>query len=76
MPRGKDYFCKDCNKLLTDKCSCIECNECKEWSHTSCLKIKKEIEKEYTSNSRLKFFCRDCISSDEYKYDFYKGLSR
>ena len=77
MSRLNKFVCSICNALLTDKCSCIECSECKVWTHTKCLSLNKTTEKEYSSNYRLKFFCRVCISADNTgRYDFNKALLR
>lgn len=69
----KKYPCQICGKNCNN--NCIECSSCFGWVHFDCAGLDEELQKHWTSNEDLDYFCTSC-SFTANQYNSKNALTR
>lgn len=60
--QSKLFSCVICNSQIDEDHDAVECDNCKEWTHSRCSGIPKGVYKQLSNCSNLLFRCNHCKS--------------
>lgn len=59
------YPCGVCAKSVRNNQDSIQCDQCDDWTHRTCLKMSKETFQKYVEDEESKFSCPSCDDSED-----------